>query len=156
MHRQQVTIEYTHLDHAVPLDFQEIVRRRLEKTRGQGTVILNVFLGQHGVACRHAPDDRYALVTRQADTARGTGDDLDSALACQGFEMFLRRIGGFEAEFTGNICAGRGIAGLIDVLAHNIQHLLLSLSELFHHGHHLAIYTGAVIIYSIPPTVQQG
>jgi hypothetical protein len=33
--------------------------------------------------------------------------------------------------------------------ANDVQHLLLALGELVHHGHLLCIYTGAVIIYSI-------
>jgi hypothetical protein len=70
--------------------------------------------------------------------------------------VFLRRVGRLEAQFPCDIRAGGGIAGIIDMLAYDIQDLLLSLGKFFHHGHPMGIYTGAVIIYSIGEGDQAG
>ena len=69
--------------------------------------------------------------------------------------MLLGGIGRFKPQVPGDIGTGGGVSGLVDMLADNIQYLLLSFGEFFHHGHHLGIYTGAVIIYSITARAQQ-
>ena len=92
---------------------------------------------QHGAEPRaaggHAANDGNTAGFGQADTARCPGDNLDGALARQCLEVLLGGVGGLETEFAGDVRPGGRKAGLIDMPANEVQHLLLAVGELFHH-----------------------
>ena len=125
------------------------VRSRTKKTRWEVAVIFNVFLGEDGIAGGNPADNGNTATFWQTNTARGAGNHLYGAFARQRFEMFLCRVGRLEAQLTGDISPGGRIAGVINVLADNIQYLLLPLCQFFHALAALFIYTVAVIIYSM-------
>ena len=131
---EQVAIKNTHLDHAVSPDLQEVVRRGFKKAGGQVAVVFNILFCQHRIARCHTAHDRDARARGQSDAAGGAGNDFQRALASQSLEVFFGGISRLETQFPGDIRAGRRVARLIYVLADDIQHLLLTICKLFHHG----------------------
>ena len=121
----------------------------LEEVGGQATVVFYMFLGQHRAARCNSPNDGNTRILGQSNPTGSASDHFNSALTREGLEVFLSSVGGFETEFSRNVGPGRRIARVINVLADDVQHLLLPLRKLFHYGHPLSIYTDAVIIYSI-------
>src|SRR5690606_3509784 len=125
---QQIVFKDAGIDHAVTLHAQEIIGAGMEEAGGDIAVILDILFGEDGVAGGDAADDGDALVfLGDTDAARGAGDHLDRALAGQRLQMLFGGVGRFEAEFAGDIGAGRGIAGFVGIAANQIQNFLLTL-----------------------------
>ena len=80
--------------------------------------------------------ERAQCVRLQPDAARGAADQFDHALAGQRLQMLFGRVGRAEAEFGGDLGAGRRGAGALDGALHQIEDLLLAGGELgaFLHG----------------------
>ena len=152
LHRQQIAIHDAGIAHGHAAHFEQVVWLALEQAVFDVIGFVDVLLRQNGGAgchpanqgqCQlarkicHRLHQRFAArsvdglqsVAFQADAARGAADQFDRALAGQRLEMFLGRVGGFEAELGGNFCArGRG-PGAGNGALDKIEDLLLAISQ---------------------------
>jgi hypothetical protein len=118
---------------------QQVVGAGVEEGRVDVAGFFDVLLGEDRRACGDPANDRQAVLfglgfqAGDADAARGARGHLDGALAGQGLEVFLGRVGRLEAQFLSDFGTGRREAVVFEAAFDESQNLGLAWRQ-FQHG----------------------
>src|SRR5882672_5145647 len=97
-----------------------------------------MFLGQNRAAGSDSADERQPELFPQdileLNTARSAGNQIDDALALQGAQMFLSRVGGFETERARDFRTSRRHTVFGNSVLNEPEYLRLTGREIGHVG----------------------